>query len=107
MIGGVTAGRISDRFFPSRRPPVALLSYVLLAATATGLFVYLPNVVHGAVGRQALALLEKTPESIRLAWLFAVIFGFMNFSINAVHGLLSGTTAADFGGKKATATAVG
>lgn len=107
MIGGIIAGRVSDRFFGSRRPPVALLAFLLLAAAFLGFALFLPSVVQGVVGKEALKALAATDERVKMAWVAAIAFGLFNFCINAGHGILSGTAAMDFGGKKAAATAAG
>jgi OPA family glycerol-3-phosphate transporter-like MFS transporter len=107
MIGGIIAGRVSDRFFKSRRPPVAFIAYVLLAATLVYMVSFLAGFAPAGVAKDGYATLPDLPNSAHLALMAAVIFGAMNFSINAIHGLLSGTSAADFGGKKAAASATG
>jgi len=83
ILGGVTAGIISDRVFHSRRGPVAFILYaaMLLAAVAL-VFVY---------------------DKSMVGWL--VIF--MSMAIIGVHGMLSGTASMDFGGRKNVGVAVG
>ncbi|QDK38028.1 MFS transporter [Bdellovibrio sp. NC01] len=85
IIGGFVAGMVSDRLFQSRRgPPAAInnmIMIVLLAVMAFFLFSN-PTVVGSA----------------------AVL---MTLAVIGVHSLMSGTAAADFGGKKMTATASG
>jgi len=83
IIGGVLCGFMSDRLFQSRRAPVAFLFYLCQAASLL------------ALG------LTRSPL------LAAVLIGFSCIWIFGVHGMLSGTAAADFGGKKAAATATG
>jgi OPA family glycerol-3-phosphate transporter-like MFS transporter len=83
IIGGLLCGWMSDRLFQSRRAPVALLFYV---GQALSLF---------ALG------VTKDPH------LAAALVGFCCIWIFGVHGMLSGTASADFGGKKAAATATG
>jgi len=83
--GGFAAGTISDKLFHSRRgPPVALAggSIILLLVVMA-------------------AILSASPVGVGLC---AVLIGF--FTI-AIHSLMSGTAGADFGGRKATATAAG
>lgn len=85
IAGGFASGYMSDRFFHSRRgPPVALSggAIVLLLATMA-------------------ALLTVSPIGVGLC-----VFGIGFFTI-AIHSLMSGTAGADFGGRKATATAAG
>jgi OPA family glycerol-3-phosphate transporter-like MFS transporter len=83
IIGGLVCGWLSDRFFQSRRPPVAFLFYF------------------GQV--VALTLLGLTGNPIAAAFLI----GFSCMFIFGVHGMLSGTASMDFGGRKAAATAAG
>jgi OPA family glycerol-3-phosphate transporter-like MFS transporter len=83
IMGGVFAGVISDRFFHSRRGPVAVLLYGLMLA--------------GAI---ALVFMLGSP------WLGPVIV-FMSMCVIGVHGMLSGTASMDFGGRKNTGVAVG
>ncbi len=84
-IGGFTAGYISDRFFHSRRAPAAvIMSGVMLVCTVI----------------MSLTLFT----SPFLVGSCAVV---MIFAVIGVHSIMSGTAAADFGGKKATATASG
>ena len=83
IMGGVTAGIISDRVFGSRRGPVAALLYgVMLAGALAAIF------------------LLDTPA---IGWI--VIF--MSLAIIGVHGMLSGTASMDFGGKRNVGVAVG
>ena len=83
IIGGVLCGWMSDRLFQSRRAPVAFLFYF----------------------GQALSLLAL--GLTRNPWVASGLIGFSCIWIFGVHGMLSGTAAADFGGKKAAATATG
>jgi OPA family glycerol-3-phosphate transporter-like MFS transporter len=85
IIGGFAGGIISDRFFQSRRgPPAALLSFSMFLLTA-----------------------------IMAIWLFSSPFVvalsavLISMAVIGVHSLMSGTAAADFGGRKATATCSG
>jgi len=83
IMGGVTAGIISDRVFHSRRGPVAFLLYcVMLLSAILLVFVY---------------------EKSMVGWL--VIF--MSMAVIGVHGMLSGTASMDFGGRKNVGVAVG
>lgn len=85
IFGGFAAGIISDRVFNSRRGPPAALNnafmIILLIIMSFTLF--------------------KHPTVFGLA---AVM---LTFAVIGVHSLMSGTAAADFGGKKMTATASG
>ncbi len=85
IVGGFAAGLISDKFFQSRRgPPAAIFSMFMLmmaAVMAMNLFKY--------------------PFMVGIAALLIVA------AVTGVHSLMSGTAAADFGGRKATATCSG
>jgi len=83
IIGGLLCGYLSDRVFGSRRPPVAFIFY-------------LGQIV-------ALVWLGQTGSP-----LFAVLLiPFTCVWIFGVHGMLSATSAMDFGGTKAAATVAG
>lgn len=83
ILGGVLAGAISDHVFGSRRGPVVSVLYggLLLGA----------GVALGVLGTPA------------LGW--TVIF--LSLCVIGVHGMLSGTASADFGGKKGAGMATG
>lgn len=83
ILGGLLCGALSDKVFQSRRPPVALIFYVgqIIALLCLG---WSPS---GAIA--------------------AALVGFCCMWIFGVHGMLSGTASADFGGRKAAATATG
>ena len=83
IIGGILCGWLSDRFFQSRRAPVAFLFYLGQIASLA------------ALGFATDARVAAALVGISCIWIFGV------------HGMLSGTAAADFGGKKAAATATG
>jgi OPA family glycerol-3-phosphate transporter-like MFS transporter len=84
MTGGIFAGVISDRLFQSRRGPIAAVLYGIML-----------------VGAIAIIPLLTWPMSV--GWVVA----FMSMAIIGVHGMLSGTASADFGGKKNAGIAVG
>jgi OPA family glycerol-3-phosphate transporter-like MFS transporter len=83
IVGGLLAGYMSDRWFQSRRPPVAFVFYL---AQIASLFVL------GRASAPALA---------------AFMIGFTCMWIFGVHGMLTGTASMDFGGAKGAATAAG
>src|SRR4051812_36945172 len=83
IIGGMLCGWMSDRVFQSRRAPVAFIFYIGQALSVLAL-----GLTHNAM-------------------LASGLIGFSCIWIFGVHGMLSGTAAADFGGKKAAATATG
>lgn len=85
MLGGFTAGFLSDKIFQSRRaPPAVIMNFVMMVLLVT-----------------MLIMLFRSPNIVGLC---AVL---MCFAVIGVHSLMSGTAAADFGGRKATATASG
>jgi OPA family glycerol-3-phosphate transporter-like MFS transporter len=83
ILGGIFAGLISDHVFDSRRGPVASVLYGGLTAGALATYFLL-----GGPGT---------------AW--SVVF--MSLCVIGVHGMLSGTASADFGGKKNAGIATG
>jgi MFS transporter, OPA family, glycerol-3-phosphate transporter len=84
ITGGMFAGAISDHVFQSRRGPVSAVLYSLML-----------------IGAVLIVPLLASPAPI--PWVIA----FMSMAIIGVHGMLSGTASADFGGKKNTGVAVG
>jgi MFS transporter, OPA family, glycerol-3-phosphate transporter len=83
IIGGMFAGLISDRLFQSRRGPVA-------------------SVLYGGITLGAITMYF----SLGYPWVGWVLV-FMVVNYIGVHGMLSGTASADFGGKKNAGVAVG
>lgn len=83
IVGGMFAGLISDRLFQSRRGPVA-------------------SVLYGGITIGAIAMYFTLTHQ----WVGWVLV-FMVINYIGVHGMLSGTASADFGGKKNTGVAVG
>ncbi len=85
IFGGFAAGHISDKFFQSRRgPPVMIAGSIGLI---TGIVMYFSMLT-----------------SPLMVGCCAVLLSLLSIS---VHSLMSGTAAADFGGRKMTATASG
>ena len=83
--GGFLAGWVSDHFFSSRRgPPAALLNLAMLFITLVMSFILFTN-----------------PTGVGFACTL------ISLCVIGVHSLMSGTASADFGGRKATATAAG
>ena len=100
IIGGFAGGLISDKYFQSRRgPPAAVLSgfmFLMTIVMAVALYLSLGHrggapVLNGA----------NAPIVVGLSALLIVM------AVTGVHSLMSGTAAADFGGRKATATCSG
>ena len=83
IAGAFAAGYISDLVFQNRRPPVALVGYVLQIF--------------------ALVCISLAPSVPLIIGAFVV----NSFAVSMVHSMLSGTASMDFGGKKAAATAAG
>jgi MFS transporter, OPA family, glycerol-3-phosphate transporter len=83
ILGGLLCGFLSDRVFGSRRPPVAFIFYI------AQIF--------------ALFWLGQTTSPV----LAALLIPFTCMWIFGVHGMLSATSAMDFGGTKAAATVAG
>lgn len=83
IAGAFVAGYMSDLLFKNRRPPVALIGYVL----------------------QAVALVTISLASS--SGVIVAAFVVNSFAVSVVHSMLSGTASMDFGGKKAAATAAG
>lgn len=85
IVGGFLAGMVSDRVFQSRRGPPAAINnmFMIVLLLIMSFFLLKDPTVVGTV---------------------AVL---MSLAVIGVHSLMSGTAAADFGGKKMTATASG
>ncbi len=83
IVGGMFAGVISDRVFGSRRGPVSSVLYAGIT-----------------IGAVVMAL------TLTKSWVGWVLV-FMALNYVGVHGMLSGTASADFGGKKNAGVAVG
>lgn len=85
IVGAFLAGYVSDRFFHSRRAPVAAAGQLMMAVAVIIMFFSVGSSANG-MGTGALMI--------------------MLASI-AVHSILSGTATADFGGRRGAATATG
>jgi MFS transporter, OPA family, glycerol-3-phosphate transporter len=85
IVGGFAGGLISDKFFQSRRgPPTAIFcAFMLMMAAVMAMNIFSWPFVVGAAALLIVA------------------------AVTGVHSLMSGTAAADFGGRKATATCSG
>lgn len=84
IIGGMSAGYVSDLLFQSRRAPAAFFLYAALTACCGGM-----------------------AFSLHSAWPLVVLVFLISVAVIGTHGLLSGTATMDFGGRKGAATAVG
>ena len=85
IIGGFAAGWMSDHLFHSRRSPSAAVMQVIMFF---------------AIGAMAF-FLTSNPLIVGVAAIFVMM------AVIGVHSIMSGTATADFGGKKAAATATG
>lgn len=83
ILGAMFAGTISDWVFKGRRPPVAFIGYMIIAAS--------------------LGVISMAPS---ITWVM-IAFTTNSFAISMVHSMLSGTASMDFGGRKAAGTATG
>lgn len=84
VIGSILTGWASDRFFQSRRAPMAGILYVVMFSAAVGMALTLGSSLWGP-GLMALSI---------------------SMSVIGVHGIFSGTATADFAGTKNTGAAV-
>ncbi len=109
IAGGFTAGWVSDRFFHSRRAPSAgMMQAIMLVCTAL-MVVFL--------GWQPLTeafvpeLASQHPLKSFVLEYRPIVVGIcavtMMMAVIGVHSIMSGTATADFGGRKAAATATG
>ena len=85
IVGGFAGGIVSDKFYQSRRgPPTAILcGFMFIMALLMAIYLF------------------SSPFIVGLAALL------ITTAVIGVHSLMSGTAAADFGGRKATATCSG
>jgi OPA family glycerol-3-phosphate transporter-like MFS transporter len=83
IVGGMFAGVISDRLFQSRRGPVVSVLYAGLTVGAVAMTLFISERWVG--------------------WVLVL----MALNYVGVHGMLSGTASADFGGRKNAGVAVG
>jgi MFS transporter, OPA family, glycerol-3-phosphate transporter len=82
--GGMLAGWMSDKFFGSRRAPVAGILYTALLLAVIGMVF-----------------------SMRSPWALGFFAFIISIAVIGTHGMLSGTATMDFGGRKSAGTAVG
>lgn len=84
ITGGMIAGVVSDKFFQSRRPPVAAILYAIMFFAVICMIPFLQN-----------------------GWILGLLVFIVSICVIGTHGVLSGTATMDFGGRKGAATAVG
>ncbi|MFA5139695.1 MAG: MFS transporter, partial [Elusimicrobiota bacterium] len=85
LAGSFLTGWCSDRFFGSRRAPMAAILYALMGACA-GLMVF------GLGGN---------------VWIAGAATMLISMAVTGVHGILSGTSTTDFGGTRNAGAATG
>jgi OPA family glycerol-3-phosphate transporter-like MFS transporter len=85
IVGGFAGGMASDKIFHSRRAPPAVFLSVFMFVMTILMAVYL----------------HRSP------WVVGWAAVLISMAVIGVHSLMSGTAAADFGGRKATATCSG
>jgi len=105
IMGGYAAGWVSDRFFQSRRAPAAGMMQVVMFAT-TGVMIlslwWLPfDAKAEGAGAFTAWFIGARP------WILGICAVGTMMAVIGVHSIMSGTATADFGGKKAAATATG
>lgn len=83
ILGGLLCGYLSDKWFQSRRPPVAFIFYI------------------GQIISLLILGYTKSPA------IAAFMIGFTCMWIFGVHGMLTGTASMDFGGTKTASTVAG
>lgn len=83
IFGGLAGGWASDRFFQSRRAPVALIAYV---------------------GQAGCLLFLGRVHTVSQAGVMIVV---NSMFVQCTHGMLTGVASMDFGGKRAAASAAG
>ena len=113
IAGGFAAGWVSDRFFQSRRAPSAgLMEGVMMVASALMIgFLCLQFLPASSAGKPLeLPAAGEGVMGLLVGWR-PVVVGIcaiaMMMAVIGVHSIMSGTATADFGGKKAAATATG
>lgn len=90
FVGAFTTGRISDRYFQSRRGPMSLIYYVLMVLGLIAI---------------TMSLMDNSPT--HGSWITGVALMVIGTGVIGVHGILSGTATGDFAGIKNTAKSVG
>ncbi|MEK7615011.1 MAG: MFS transporter [Patescibacteria group bacterium] len=89
-LGAYMTGRISDRYFQSRRGPMSFFLYVGMTISLIVMTITIGN--HSAHAG---------------SWIFACSLFVILTGVIGVHGILSGTATGDFAGVKNTAKSVG
>lgn len=90
FVGAYSTGRISDRYFQSRRGPMSLIYYIAMIA-----------------GLLVIAFSLPSNTSTHGSWVTGIALMVIATGVIGVHGILSGTATGDFAGVKNTAKSVG
>lgn len=90
FVGAYTTGRISDRYFQSRRGPMSLFYFGLMIACLLVI---------------SLSLGSNTAQNG--SWITGIALMMIGAGVIGVHGILSGTATGDFAGIQNTAKSVG
>ena len=106
IAGGFAAGWMSDRFFQSRRAPAAGFMQVIMFLTTGVMILSLLVLPPDAKADASTGAVTAWFIAWRPVLLGACAVGTM-MAVIGVHSIMSGTATADFGGKKAAATATG
>jgi len=85
IFGGFFGGIVSDKFFQSRRAPPAAMAQAVIVLCTVLMITYI----------------------FTSPMIFGIACVVISGMVITVHSLMSGTASADFGGRKATATAAG
>ena len=114
IAGGFAAGLISDRIFQSRRAPSAgLMEGIMIVCSALMIGFLCLQFLPAASAGKPVPPAEVTEGGFMtsLLGMRAIVVGVcavtIMMSVIGVHSIMSGTATADFGGKKAAATATG
>ena len=109
IAGGFTAGFMSDKFFHSRRAPSAGFMQIIMLISTAVMIVFLgwqpltEKFVPELAGENPLKSFVLEYRGLVVGICAVTIL----MAVIGVHSIMSGTATADFGGKKASATATG
>ena len=106
IAGGFAAGFMSDKFFNSRRAPSAgFMQVIMLISTALMIVCLTVQPMNAVATPEDSSLLRFFLEYRMLVMGISAVTIMM--AVIGVHSIMSGTATADFGGRKAAATATG
>jgi len=109
IAGGFAAGWASDKFFQSRRAPSAGLMQCIMFST-TGVMILSLIWLPITATAESVGAVDGSCTALFLQWrpmLIGACAVMTMMAVIGVHSIMSGTATADFGGKKAAATATG